>query len=58
VPPASALFYLARLMGSSVAQIDKTYGHMLPDSEEYLRGLIDEFDAKSDADDVVVEGHG
>lgn len=32
-----SLFYLARLMGSSVEQIDRTYGHMLPDSEEYLR---------------------
>ena len=30
-----SLFYLARLMGSSVEQIDKTYGHMLPES----RGL-------------------
>ena len=35
-----SLFYLARLMGSSVEQIDRTYGHLLPDSEEYLRGSI------------------
>jgi len=52
-----SLFYLARLMGSSVEQIDKTYGHMLPDSEEYLRGLLDMFDAAQaeacDAADVV-----
>jgi integrase len=40
-----SLFYLARLMGSSVEQIDRTYGHMLPDSEEYLRGLLDAFDS-------------
>jgi integrase len=33
------LFYLSRIMGTSVAQIDKTYGHLVPDSEEYLRGL-------------------
>lgn len=39
-----SLFYLARLMGSSVEQIDRTYGHMLPDSEAYLRGLLDSFD--------------
>ena len=39
-----SLFYLARLMGSSVEQIDKTYGHMLPESEDYLRGLLDAFD--------------
>ena len=27
-------------MGTSVAQIDATYGHLVPDSEEYLRGLL------------------
>jgi integrase len=40
-----SLFYLARIMGTSVEQIDRTYGHLLPDSEEYLRGLLDTFDA-------------
>jgi integrase len=39
------LFYLARIMGTSVSQIDQTYGHLLPDSEEYLRGLLDNYDA-------------
>jgi hypothetical protein len=34
-------------MDSSVEQIDRTYGHMLPDSEEYLRGLLDTFDTGS-----------
>ena len=38
------LFYLARIMGTSIAQIDATYGHLLPDSEDYLRGLLDEYD--------------
>jgi integrase len=38
------LFYLARIMGTSVQQIDQTYGHLLPDSEEYLRGLLDAYD--------------
>ena len=38
------LFYLARMMGTSVAQIDATYGHLLPDSEDYLRGLLDTYD--------------
>jgi len=37
------LFYLARIMGTSVQMIDQTYGHLLPDSEEYLRGLLDGF---------------
>ena len=32
-------------MATSVAQIDKTYGHLVPDSEEYLRGLLDTYDA-------------
>ena len=41
------LFYLARVMGTSVAQIDATYGHLLPDSEDFLRGLLDEWDARA-----------
>jgi integrase len=43
------LFYLARIMGTSVAQIDATYGHLLPDSEEYLRGLLDAYDERTTA---------
>jgi hypothetical protein len=31
-------------MGTSVAQIDATYGHLVPDSEDYLRGLLDAYD--------------
>ena len=31
-------------MGTSVTQIDATYGHLVPDSEEYLRGLLDAYD--------------
>jgi integrase len=42
---AVQLFYLARIMGTSVAEIDATYGHLLPDSGDYLRGLLDESDA-------------
>jgi integrase len=41
------LFYLARVMGTSVAQIDATYGHLLADSEAYLRGLLDDYDARA-----------
>lgn len=46
--PAAAgvqLFYLSRIMGTSITQIDATYGHLVPDSEEYLRGLLDAYDA-------------
>jgi integrase len=39
------LFYLSRIMGTSVAQIDATYGHLVPDSEDYLCGLLDAYDA-------------
>jgi integrase len=38
------LFHLARVMGTSVAQLDATYGHFLPDSLDYVRGLLDTFD--------------
>ena len=34
-----------KIMGTSVQMIDQTYGHLLPDSEEYLRGLLDTYDA-------------
>jgi integrase len=40
-----SLFALARQMGTSVQQIDKTYGHLLPDAAEHERGLLDAFDA-------------
>ena len=43
-----SLFALARRMGTSVEQIDKTYGHLLPDAVDYERGLLDAFDAKSE----------
>ena len=44
------LFYLARIMGTSVQQIDDTYGHLLPGSEEQLRGLLDNYDAADAAE--------
>jgi hypothetical protein len=28
--------------------IDRTYGHLAPDAEEYKRGLLDAFDARSE----------
>jgi integrase len=42
-------FTLARRMGTSVEQIDKTYGHLLPDAAEYECGLLDAFDGQSEA---------
>ena len=34
-------FDLARRMGTSVAMIDRTYGHLARDSEESFRALLD-----------------
>jgi hypothetical protein len=31
-------------MGTSLEMIDRTYGHLAPDAEEYERGLLDAFD--------------
>jgi hypothetical protein len=42
-----SLFTLARRMGTSVEMIDRTYGHLAPDAEDYERGLLDAFDARS-----------
>jgi hypothetical protein len=41
-------------MGTSVTQIDQTYGHLVPDSEDYLRGLLDTYDnAQSQTSEVI-----
>jgi integrase len=37
------LFELARFMGTSVEQIDRTYGHLLPDSIDRARDALDAF---------------
>jgi integrase len=47
------LFYLSRVMGTSLTMIDKTYGHLVPDSDEYVRGLLDAYDGK-EANEAVV----
>jgi integrase len=39
-----SLFALARRMGTSVEQIDRTYGHLLPDAADHERDLLDAFD--------------
>jgi integrase len=39
-----SLFTLSRRMGTSVEMIDRTYGHLAPDAEEYERGLLDALD--------------
>jgi hypothetical protein len=39
-------------MGTSVEQIEKTYGHLLPDAADFTRGQLDAFDARQ----VAAEG--
>jgi integrase len=39
------LFYLSRVMGTSLTMIDKTYGHLVPDADEYIRGLLNTYDS-------------
>lgn len=43
-------FLIARQMGTSVEQIEKTYGHLLPDAAEFTRGQLDAFDARQGRD--------
>jgi integrase len=38
-----SLFELARFMGTSVEQIDRTYGHLLPDAIDRTRAALDSF---------------
>jgi integrase len=38
-----SLFELSRFMGTSVEQIDKTYGHLLPDALDRTRQALDVF---------------
>lgn len=42
-----SLFELAHFMGSSVEQIDKTYGHLLPDALDRTRQALDTFVAET-----------
>ena len=40
-----SIFTLARRMGTSVAMIDQTYGHLARDAEDQDRGLLDAYDS-------------
>lgn len=41
------LFTLSRRMGTSLAMIDATYGHLAPDADERERALLDAYDEKT-----------
>lgn len=45
-----SIFQLARLMGTSVKIIDRTYGHLAHDSEDHLRHLLDARSRRSGVD--------
>ena len=45
----AALLPRAGSWGRASTQIDATYGHLVPDNEEYLRGLLDAYDIRPDA---------
>jgi integrase len=51
------LFELARLMGTSVEQIDRTYGHLLPDSLDRARVALDGFQRSSEEVEAERLGH-
>jgi hypothetical protein len=44
-----ATFEIARVMGTSVLQIEKTYGHLLPDAIDRARIALDAWEAKAAA---------
>jgi integrase len=44
-----SLFELARFMGTSVEQVDRTYGHLLPDALDRTRSALDTFLAATPA---------
>jgi integrase len=48
-----SLFELARFMGTSAEQIDKTYGHLLPDALDRTRRSLDAFVSECEVDEAV-----
>jgi integrase len=43
------IFTLARRMGTSVAMIDRTYGHLAAGADDYERDLLDAYDRRSNS---------
>jgi hypothetical protein len=43
IPAGVSLFELSRLMATSPAMLDRTYGHMLPDALDRARSALDAF---------------
>jgi hypothetical protein len=36
-------------MGTSVAELERSYAHLMPDAEDQMRGLLDGYDDAFDA---------
>jgi integrase len=51
------IFTLARRMGTSVQMIERTYGHLAGDADDYERTLLDAWDAASGAQTTEQEVH-
>jgi len=43
------IFTLSRRMGTSVAMIDRTYGHLAAGADDYERDLLDAFDRRPES---------
>jgi integrase len=43
------LLKLSRFMGTSIAEIERSYAHLMPDAEDQMRGLLDGYDDAFDA---------
>jgi hypothetical protein len=52
------MFELARLMGTSVAMIDRTYGHLARDSEDSIRARLDARAERSAVELALDDGGG
>ena len=50
-----SIFELSRVMGASVREIDRTYGHLVRDSEDAIRARLE---ARADRSGVVLASGG
>jgi len=53
--PGISIFELARVMGTSLEMIDRTYGHLARDSDEAIRARLN---ARAERTGVVVASEG
>jgi hypothetical protein len=51
-----SIFEPSRLMGASAHEIDRTYGHLVADSEDTIRARLDARAARSGVDLASAEG--